>query len=109
MARKKYITKNYYCKKHDELKLPTCPVCITGIKNATLKSLLLTCEDHEVVSKLVDGKLKVQKVVFFAELQGYLSGSTEYIGGRQPTTEWWPIDEENWMSKQIHQKSRWWS
>jgi hypothetical protein len=111
MARKKRITEYNYCKAHDELRLPTCPVCETGIKKATLKLLLQTCSDHEVISKLIDGKLQVQKVVFFAELQGYLSGSTEYISGRQPTVEWWPIDEEQeyWMSKPIRQRSRWWS
>jgi hypothetical protein len=109
MARKKYITENFYCKDHDELRLPSCPVCMTGIKKATLKMLLLTCKDHEVISRLVDGDLRVQKVIFYANLEGRICGSTEYISGRQATVEWHPIDNEHWMSKKIPQKSRWWS
>ena len=111
MARKKYITQTLYCAKHDELRMPKCPVCVTGIKKANLKLLLLTCKDHEIISRLIDGKLRVQKVVFFANLEGRICGSTEYIEGRQPTVEWWPIDEsqEHWMIKKIPQRSRWWS
>lgn len=111
MARKKRITEYNYCSSHDELKLPECPVCKTGIKKATLKLLLQTCKDHEIVSKLVEGKLQVIKVVFYAKLEGRISGSKEYIEGRQPTTEWWPIDEdqEYWLLKKIPQRSRWWS
>jgi hypothetical protein len=103
------MAKKNYCSTHDELKHPDCPVCETGIKEGELIDVVKISNDHEVVSKLVDGKLEVIKVVFFSHLESSIAGSTELVGGRQPITEWWPIDDRHWLEKPVPQKSRWWS